>query len=176
MVGGCGSHPHRDSVTGRPTRPRPPAPSGASPSSQAGLRSRSAGGGRSRFGKPLPRTEPFGGRAVWGCNLYEIAMKLWVWARNRRSPATPRRGRGPPVASTAKAETLDQGSIPFDVGLGDIVEEPSALTDQQHQATPTVVVVLVLLEVLGQVRFAWSGSRPGPPENQCHPWSCRTRR
>ena len=29
--------------------------------------------------KPLPRTEPFGGRAVWGCNLYEIGYEVVVW-------------------------------------------------------------------------------------------------
>src|SRR5215204_6267445 len=40
-----------------------------------------------------------------------------------------------------------------------MVEQPSALADQQHQATPAVVVVLVLLEVLGQVGDALGQDR-----------------
>src|SRR5215212_10077286 len=109
MVGGCGSHPHTTGLRDRAsTRPRPPAPSGASPGSQAGLRSRSAGAAVAASRKPLPRTEPFGGRAVWGCKSYEIDYEVVVWNRNRQAPAAPGEAEDPPAASTAQAETLDQ--------------------------------------------------------------------
>src|SRR4051794_28208072 len=57
-------------------------------------------------------------------------------------------------ALSAQAETLDDRPIPVDVGLGQVVEQPAALTDQQQQPPAAVVVVLVLAQVLGEVADA----------------------
>ena len=50
-----------------------------------------------------------------------------------------------------QTEFFDQAPVALDVGLGQVVEQPTALADQQQQASPAVVVVLVLLEVLSEV-------------------------
>src|SRR5271155_3978988 len=49
------------------------------------------------------------------------------------------------------AESADDGAVALDVVLADVVEKPAALTDELHQAAPSVVVPLVLLQVLCQV-------------------------
>ena len=54
--------------------------------------------------------------------------------------------------SAAQAEALDDRAVALDVGLLQVVQQPTALADEQQQATTAVVVVLVLLEVLGEVR------------------------
>src|SRR3954468_23400490 len=61
------------------------------------------------------------------------------------------RADGPLVVLSAQTEPLDEGAVPVDVGLGQVVQQPPATADQQEQAPPAVVVVLVLLEVLGEV-------------------------
>ena len=53
--------------------------------------------------------------------------------------------------SATQAEPRDQFAVVLDVLLGDVVQQPAALADQQQQATAAVVVALVHLEVLGQV-------------------------
>src|SRR5699024_11820253 len=53
--------------------------------------------------------------------------------------------------STAQAETFDQRPVALDLGLPQVLEQATTLTDQQQQATTRVVVVLVLLEVFGEV-------------------------
>src|SRR3954470_15046618 len=53
--------------------------------------------------------------------------------------------------SSAQAEPLDDRAVAVDVFLLHVVQKATTLADQQEQATATVVVVLVLLEVLGQV-------------------------
>jgi hypothetical protein len=55
--------------------------------------------------------------------------------------------------SATQSETLDERPISLDVGLGYVIEKPAALADQQHQAAPAVVVVLVLFEVLCEMRY-----------------------
>src|SRR5271165_3392795 len=57
-------------------------------------------------------------------------------------------------ALAADAEAPDDGPVPLDVVLADVVEEPAAVPDELHQTSPGVVVPLVHLEVLGQVRDA----------------------
>jgi len=51
-------------------------------------------------------------------------------------------------------EALDERAVPVDVGGLQVLEQAATLSDQQQQAAPAVVVVLVGLEVLGQVRDA----------------------
>lgn len=58
---------------------------------------------------------------------------------------------GPPVMSSAQAETGDKGAVTLDVFLSEVGKETLTLTNQQHEATTRVVVMLVGAEVLGQL-------------------------
>src|SRR5271155_1295574 len=49
------------------------------------------------------------------------------------------------------AESADDGAVALDVVLADVVEKPTTLADELHQAAPSVVVPLVLLQMLRQV-------------------------
>src|SRR5579875_1494018 len=51
----------------------------------------------------------------------------------------------------ADAETLDQAAVARLVMILDVVEERAAVRNELQKATPRVVVLLVCLEVLGQV-------------------------
>ncbi|VXC31423.1 hypothetical protein PLANTIT3_70096 [Plantibacter sp. T3] len=51
----------------------------------------------------------------------------------------------------AESEALDQRAVALDVDGLEVAEEAATLSDQEQQATTRVVVVLVLLEVLGEV-------------------------
>src|SRR5699024_12611537 len=103
-----------------------------------------------------------------------VSDRLMRWARTARGMAEDRTwywgwpGR-PPIgsgghtkprpalrgelrrSSPADAETLDQRAVALDVDALQVLQEALALTDQQHQTTTGVVIVLVGLEVLGQV-------------------------
>src|SRR3954453_759160 len=67
---------------------------------------------------------------------------------------------GPPRRRTAvrksstQAEALHDRAVALDLGLLEVVEKATTLPDQQKQATTAVVVVLVRLEVVGEVRDA----------------------
>jgi len=52
----------------------------------------------------------------------------------------------------AQAESLDERAVALDVGVLQVVQQATTLADEQQEATTAVMVVLVLLEVLGQVR------------------------
>ncbi len=49
------------------------------------------------------------------------------------------------------AESRDNGAVSLDVNLDKVVEERSALTDHLEEAASGVMILLVDLEVLGQV-------------------------
>ncbi|BFO15837.1 hypothetical protein SHKM778_22250 [Streptomyces sp. KM77-8] len=53
--------------------------------------------------------------------------------------------------TAADAQAVDQRTEALDVLLGEVLQQPTALTDQDEQTTTGVVVVLVALEVLRQV-------------------------
>ena len=55
------------------------------------------------------------------------------------------------AGSAAQAEALDQRAVALHVDLGDVFEQTAPASDQQQQPAPRVVVVLVQLEVFGQV-------------------------
>src|SRR5215212_1733903 len=55
------------------------------------------------------------------------------------------------VRSATQAETIDDRAVALDFGLLQVVEKPTALAHEQQQATKAVMVVLVLLEVLGEM-------------------------
>src|SRR5690606_23954930 len=54
-------------------------------------------------------------------------------------------------ALSTKTETLDERAVAVDVDVLQVTQQATALTDEQEQATARVVVVLVCLEVLGEV-------------------------
>ena len=56
----------------------------------------------------------------------------------------------------ADAELVDDRSVTIDVDFLEVVEKVSSLTDHLEQAATAVVVVLVRLEMLGQLRDAGS--------------------
>ena len=75
----------------------------------------------------------------------------------RAGGASARSGtRGVPLLGllAPDAEALDERAVPLDVGGLQVLEQAATLADQQQQAAPAVVVVLVGLQVLGQVRDA----------------------
>src|SRR3954453_7475607 len=116
----------------------------------AGLRSRSAGRSSHEFPKTTTEDRASGHRvpvAEW--DAITMVMRVCSCGHNRRRAAHVEVSRSEPLAP--KAEALDQGPVALDVGLGDVVEQAATLADQEHQAPAAVVVVLVLLEVLGQV-------------------------
>ena len=51
----------------------------------------------------------------------------------------------------ADTETGDDGTVTLDVGFDEVVEKTLSLTDHLEKAASGVVVVLVLLQVLGEV-------------------------
>src|SRR3954452_10324219 len=119
--------------------------------------------GRSAIRGPLPRTGRAGRRGGW---CWWCSSCWWCWscvvlvvrpggvrmtrARRGTSP-DPWRVRAGPETSAAKAEALDEAAVAVDVHLLQVAEEAAALADEEKQATTAVVVVLVGLEVLGQV-------------------------
>src|SRR3954454_12195602 len=64
----------------------------------------------------------------------------------------PRAWIGPwPSVSPTQAEPLDQRPVARDVGALQVLQQPATLTHEDQQTATAVVVVLVLLEVLGEV-------------------------
>jgi len=59
-----------------------------------------------------------------------------------------------PGELSAQAESLDDRPVPIDVGAVQVVQQAPTAADQQQQAAPAVVIVLVRLEVFGQVTDA----------------------
>src|SRR5690625_6965887 len=55
------------------------------------------------------------------------------------------------VALSAQAESFDQRAVALDLVVPQVTEQPAALADQQQQAPAGVVVMLMGLEVFGQV-------------------------
>ena len=53
-----------------------------------------------------------------------------------------------------QSEFGDDGAVALDIDAGEIIEQPAATTYEHQQASAAVVVLLVDLEVLGQVRDA----------------------
>src|SRR5690606_6423860 len=109
----------------------------------AGLRSKPPG---PSSGEPLPRT---GGscaarRGVFSARVSSCSGGNAVPARTEE---LVRAG----VGSAAEAETLDQGPVARDVHRSQVPQQPAATADQQQQAAARGVVVLVLLQVLGEV-------------------------
>src|SRR5699024_1363713 len=74
-------------------------------------------------------------------------------SRHRAAPdhaETARTRRSEPVSESAtQSERGDQRAVAVDVDLTQVLQQPAALTDQQ-QASSGVVVLLVVLEMLGE--------------------------
>ena len=56
------------------------------------------------------------------------------------------------VRVSGAAEAFDQRPVTLNVCLGDVVERPASLSTSSINPTTAVVVVLVLFEVLGEMR------------------------
>src|SRR5439155_1349762 len=82
--------------------------------------------------RPVPSRRAPGGGPVPGD---------WQLTRARRSW----------VVLAANAEAGDECPVPLHVVLPDVVEQPAATADEHEQATTAVVVLLVGLQVLGEV-------------------------
>src|SRR5919107_4398380 len=63
------------------------------------------------------------------------------------------------MTSAAQAETLDDRAVALDLGLLQVVQQPAALAHEEQQPATAVVVVLVHLEVLGEVGDAVAEQR-----------------
>src|SRR5690606_18444542 len=61
--------------------------------------------------------------------------------------------------SAAQAQSLDGGAVTLDVLVRQVLRQPLAAADEGHQAVAGVVIVLVLLQVLGDVGDALGQQR-----------------
>ena len=61
---------------------------------------------------------------------------------------------------------LDERTVALDVDLATYFEQPPTTADQQQQPAPRVVVVLVGLEVLGEIEMRLVSSATWPPANR----------
>ena len=59
----------------------------------------------------------------------------------------------------ADTELLDELAVLLDVALLDVLQHTAALTDEHHEAATGVVVLLVRLQVLGEVADALGEDR-----------------
>ena len=75
-------------------------------------------------------------------------------------PYVERVAQGSLVPSlSADAEMCDQCSIPLYVVVTNVIEQASALTDQHEKTATAVMVLLVDLQVLGEMRDACGEQR-----------------
>ncbi len=68
-------------------------------------------------------------------------------------PSRTGRGRLTVLLAT-QAEALDERTVARDISVMQVAQQALATADQRHQTTTGVVVMLVLLEVFGQVKDA----------------------
>ena len=73
-------------------------------------------------------------------------VQLWKTATSGR--------RWPFHKLAAQTEAFDERTVAFDLGILQVIEQTSALANEQQQAATTVVIVLVLFKVFGEVRDA----------------------
>ena len=69
---------------------------------------------------------------------------------------------GRKIILSAQTQTLDQGAVAVDVNALEVVKHTTTVTDHQQQTTTGMVIVLVLLEVLGQISDALGAAGPIP--------------
>jgi hypothetical protein len=55
------------------------------------------------------------------------------------------------VESATQTESLDEGAVALDIDLSDVLEQTTSPAHKQQQPPPRMVVMLVHLEVLGEV-------------------------
>src|SRR5690606_41551690 len=105
--------------------------------------------GRGTTRKPHPRT----GLSDRRQTPDKAIPGVWVFSCQIRRRSGSRQRAPLPVRmrSSADAELLDQGPVAGDVFVAQVLEQALTLADLQQQTTTAVVVVLVHLEVLGEV-------------------------
>lgn len=64
------------------------------------------------------------------------------------------RAHVPSLDVVANTELLDECAVLFDVALLDVLQEAATLTNELHQATTGVIVLLVGLQMLGKIANA----------------------
>src|ERR1700757_4267560 len=94
------------------------------------------------------RTAPFA-RAEPAQNALTLHGRTWP-VRATLDCRACRAMRGP--SSATQTQPLDERAVTLDVDLGHVLDQPATAPHQQEQPPPRVVVMLVHLEVLGQVR------------------------
>jgi len=118
---------------------------------------------------PLGRTYGPGDRQLaadrWPGALFKCPGRV-VTVRGSSPPprSPPPEGPRPRVRAgflrlPADAEPADDGPVPLDVVVPDVVQEPATTTDQPHEASTRVVVALMDFQVLGEVRDALGEER-----------------
>src|SRR5690606_6174899 len=98
--------------------------------------------------EPLPRTGPASIEAA-----RPVRVRMFSCESNCYGEGSGSHG-GRPLPRrrlTAQTELLDQCAVTRDVRLLQVLEQPTALADQQQQPTTAVVVLLVRLQVLREV-------------------------
>src|SRR5699024_12346059 len=80
-----------------------------------------------------------------GPNLGGGGVRWWA-RRGGRTKPPPVPGDERRTVSAADADALDQRPVALDVVIAQVLQEPLALTDQQHQTTTSAGVVLVGLK------------------------------
>ena len=68
-----------------------------------------------------------------------------------KTPEHHPRYSGGSLQLSTQTQTLDEGTVTVDVNALEVVKQATTVTDHQLHTTTGVVVVLVLLEVLGQI-------------------------
>lgn len=56
-----------------------------------------------------------------------------------------------PLLLPTNTKALDDRPVTGDLGLGQVLQQPATLPDKEQQPTAAVVIVLVALQVLGEV-------------------------
>ena len=147
-------------VAERSTRGRSDRVVGWAPVFDRGLAGRPLEVGRARG--PLPRTGDVA--ALRGRSVRAVSAALGMASACGCELAVRR-----PPELAAQTEPLDERAVAVDVLLLQVVEQPTALTDEQQQATTAVVVVLVLFRcsVRSAMRVVssatWTSGEPVSP-------------
>src|SRR4051794_10966918 len=93
---------------------------------------------------PLPRTGS-------GVLLPGVSGSLGVAGRASYDEGEHPCGHSPVERLAAKTQPLDERAVAVDVGLLQVLQQAATAPHEREQTTTGVVVVLVQLEVLGQV-------------------------
>src|SRR5215831_13276688 len=98
--------------------------------------------------EPLPRTGPW---ARWALLGRGRGTSFCLFLPVIHLPPAGRPAGGFALNLPAQAELLDQRAVAGDVLPGQVLQQPAAAADEQQQPPAAVMIMLVHLEVLGQL-------------------------